>query len=84
MSPDEAATVVDKIDRKIFSVDQILYDDLLLRACGFDFSTSGQQVVGTCEGCGREFDALRPSARFCSTKCRVKMHRRNANSSTRT
>lgn len=29
----------------------------------------------TCKACGREFEARRSTARFCSTRCRVANHR---------
>ena len=35
-------------------------------------------TVAKCESCGREFDAKRSTAKYCSDRCRQRAHRRLA------
>lgn len=122
MTSSEAARLVDLVDRKIFGVEQTLYDDLLLRAssitgkakelpmfevcpcgCGREYY-SGEAAnvraanalvdkygpslvsptvwgagntakVGVCVVCGKEFAALRATAKYCSAACSQKAKR---------
>lgn len=38
----------------------------------------GFPLIQNCEMCGREFDALRKSAKFCSDKCRYRKAKRKS------
>lgn len=80
MTPDEAATVADRVFRKIFALPESVVDDLLLRASGFDFSSQKEALTLTCQVCGVTFEGLRSTAVYCSQKCKSKQARRSANS----
>lgn len=77
MSPNAAAWLIDQHDRRIFHFTVDEYDDLLLRACGYDFSSATRgEKHAVCAVCSKTFQVLRVSAMYCSPKCRVKAARR--------
>jgi hypothetical protein len=80
LTPDQAAAVVDLIDRGGMDCDEESYQDLLLVASGHgelvrqaDTGKARIKPHAVCTVCGKGFDALRPkSAKYCSPACRGK------------